>query len=451
MSELLELADRIVGRAQGDEGIEAYVARGSETEARVFEGELESLTSATSAGVGIRIALPGESGTRVGFAWAGSLDDAAIDRALIAARENATFATPDSFAGLVAPDGVAPAAIDLRSGSLSAMSTDAKVALALELEASAKSRDPRIRQVDSADYGDLLSESAIASTTGIRGSSTRSSAYLSVSVLAGTAEETQTGSGLSVGRSPEDLDLEACAVDAVERSVRMLGATKAKSARVTVVFDPRVTSTLLSVLGGALSGEAIAKGRSFFEGRLGEPVAVDGFTLIDDPTDTEAFTASVLDGEGLACRPTNLVVGGVLTSFVFDSAAARRMGVASTGSAVRGGYSGTPGAGVRALVLSPGTKNAEEILAEVGEGLYVQSITGVHSGVSTVSGDFSVGAVSLDIRGGALAEPVREVTVASTLQRMLLSVVGIGADLTRLPGVAAGQTLAIGDFQLSGS
>jgi PmbA protein len=117
---------------------------------------------------------------------------------------------------------------------------------------------------------------------------------------------------------------------------------------------------------------------------------------------------------------------------------------------VRGGFAGTPGAGCRALVLSPGTKGPDEILATIGDGLYVQSISGIHSGVNTVSGDFSVGAEGLMIEGGTLAQPVREATVASTLQRMLQSVVEIGADLRWLPGVAAGQTLAVADMALSG-
>jgi PmbA protein len=145
-----------------------------------------------------------------------------------------------------------------------------------------------------------------------------------------------------------------------------------------------------------------------------------------------------------------LISDGMLRMFVYDTVSGRRAKTASTGSAVRGGFSGTPSAGCRALVLSPGTQGAEEILATVGEGLYVQSVTGIHSGVNPVSGDFSVGAEGLMIRGGQLAEPVREVTVASTLQRMLQAVVEIGNDLRFLPGLAAGQTLAIGDMQLSG-
>ena len=136
--------------------------------------------------------------------------------------------------------------------------------------------------------------------------------------------------------------------------------------------------------------------------------------------------------------------------FVYDTVSAKRAGTVSTGSATRGGFAGTPSAGCRALVLTPGSKGSDEILASVGEGLYVQSVTGIHSGVNPVSGDFSVGAEGLMIRDGSLAEPVREITVASTLQRMLQSVVEIGSDLRWLPGTAAGQTLAIADMALSG-
>jgi len=452
MSDLQDLADSVISRAGAGEGIEAYVARGVETEIRVYEGSIESLSSATSAGIGVRVLRENPDGAQVGFAWAGSLDGEAIDRALAEARQNATFASPDPMMALAVPDGVTPASIALRSPDVETMSTDDKVALALELEAMTRSSDPRIRQVDAADYGDHVTETAISSTTGIRGRSERSSAYLSVSALAGSGDDTQTGSGLSVARGPHGLDPSLASAQAIERSVRMLGATKAPSARVTVVFDPRVTSTILSILGAALSGEAVVKGRSFFEGRLGEVVASSSVTLVDDPTVPEAFTASTIDGEGLACRRNLLIEGGTLNGFVYDSVAARRVGAVSTGSAVRSGYSGTPSAGCRALVLTPGTLSPEEICTLVGEdGIYIQSITGVHSGASPVSGDFSVGAEGLMIRGGQLAEPVREVTVASTLQRMLLGVVAIGADLTWLPGAAAGQTLAIGDFQLSGS
>jgi PmbA protein len=451
MSDLATLADKVVAQAKAGEQIEAYVARGQDVEVRVYEGEIESLSSATTGGIGVRVLVNnGSEGARLGFAWAGSLDEEVIDSAVQEARDNARFATPDPDVVFATPDGVVPSELDLWDPSVADIATDDKVALALELERQVRA-DSRIRQVDSADYGDERVEVALASTTGIRAFTQRTSAFLSVSAIAGEGADTHTGTGFSVARGFSGLDADHAATDAIVRSTRMLGATKAPSDRVTVVFDPRVVSTLLSVISSALSGEAVVKGRSFFAGRVGEKVATGSFTLVDDPTDPRAFSAAAHDAEGLACRRTVLIDSGVLNGFLYDTVSARRAGTASTGSAVRGGYSGTPGAGCRALLLQPGRHDQQAILAVVGEGVYVQSVTGVHSGVNPVSGDFSVGIEGLMIRDGELAEPVREVTVASTLQRMLQSVLHVGADVEWLPGIAAGQTLAIGDMQLSGS
>jgi PmbA protein len=450
--DLLALAESVVAEAQPGEALEVYVARGRETEVRAYDGEVESLATATSSGVGIRVLLGGngDDGGRVGFAWAGSLEPEVVSVALGEARDNAEFATPDPFVVFASPDGHPVADLDLWDDELASVPTDKKVALALDLERQVRAADPRVRQVSSADYGDEQSEMALASTTGIRATARSTGAFLSVSAIAGEGADTQTGTGFSVGRGFAQLDQDRAADDAVQRAVRLLGSTKARSGRCTVVFDPRVMSTVLSVVSSALSGEAVVKGRSFFAGRIGESVAVPEVSLVDDPTDTRAFAASAVDGEGLACRRNVLIEAGVLQGFLYDTVSARRAGTGSTGSAVRGGFAGTPGAGCRAVVLAPGPLGASEILASVGEGLYVQSVTGVHSGVNPVSGDFSVGAEGLMIRGGELAEPVREVTVASTLQRMLQSILAIGADVEWLPGIAAGQTVAVGEMQLSG-
>ena len=451
MSELLSLAEDVVGRARPGEEVEAYVARGHDLEVRAYEGEVESLASASSSGIGVRVLLTdGESGGRLGFAWAGSLDRDVVEATLAEARDNATFATPDPDVVFAQPDGVTAASLDLWDPGVADTPTERKVAMAIELERLVRAH-PQIRQVDSADYGDERVEVALASTTGIRATNRRTGSFISVSAIAGEGADTQTGTGFSVARSPEGLDIDAAGADAILRSTRMLGATKAPSARVTVVFDRRVASTLLGVVSSALSGEAVVKGRSFFAGRLGEEVAAGAVTLVDDPTDPRAFAATAYDGEGLACRRNVLIEDGVLRAFLYDTVSARRAGTASTGSAVRGGFAGTPGAGCRALTLRPGVLDQRAILEAVGAGVYVQSVTGVHSGVNPVSGDFSVGIEGLMIRDGALAEPVREVTVASTLQKMLQSVLHIGGDVEWLPGIAAGQTLAIGEMQLSGS
>jgi PmbA protein len=447
--ELVDLAERVAGWARPGEEVEVYVARGNETEVRAYAGEVESLTSASSAGIGIRVVVD----HRLGFAWAGSLDESVLGETLEEARDNARFATADEHVRLAVPDGVPAVDVDLWDDALAAVPTSSKVELALALEARARRSDPRIRQVDSADYGDVASESALVSTTGIRSSSRKTSGYLSVGVIAGEGDASQTGNGFSVGRGFDGLDLERATEDAVTRAVRLLGATKGPSGRSTVVFDRRMATALISVISSALSGEAVAKGRSFFAGRIGEQVGDRGLTLVDDPTDPRAYGAAAYDAEGLACRRNALIEAGVLRGFLYDTVSGSRAGVPSTGSAVRGGYAGTPSPGCRALTLAPGPEGYDEdgVLAAVGEGLFVQSMTGMHSGVNPISGDFSVGAEGLMIRDGRLAEPVREITVASTLQRMLQSLTIVGADVEWLPGIAAGQTLAVGDMQISGA
>jgi PmbA protein len=444
--DLLDLATRVAGWARDGEQVEAFVARGRDTDIQVFNGEVESLSSAESAGIGIRVV----AGRRQGFAYAGSLAPDVVGETLEEARDNAGFASEDPYVGLAVPDGVAAVDLDLWRDDLATYPTDVKVTRALELERAVRAADPRIRLVESAEWGDAAVESAVATSTGIRSASRRTACYLSAFAVAGEGTDTQTGGGYSVGRRPSDLDLDKAAADAVERATRLLGAVKPKSDHLTVVFEPRITATLLGILAGTLDGESVLKGRSLFADRIGEQVSVSDFTLVDDPTDPDAYGATPYDAEGLATRRNLLVEGGVLRRFLYNTYAARRAGTASTASAVRAGFKSAPGTGARAVSIVPGDRSPEEIMAFVGDGLLVQSVSGIHSGVNPVSGDFSVGAEGVLIKGGALAGPVREFTIASTIQRMLGGVVAIGNDLERLPSSAAGLTLAVADIAMSG-
>ena len=451
MSDLLDQATRILESARGAEEVEVYVASGVDTEVQAYLGEVEELTSATSNGLGIRVLRDGASGAQIGTAWAGSLDDAAIRDALRDARDNARFATEDEFISFARPDGVAAVEQQLSDSSVTSTPLEEKIAMAIELERLVRSGDTRIRQVDSANYSDYVAEAAIVSTTGIRASYARSGAYVSVEAIANDGADDQTGWGLAAGRAPGDLDIQVAADDAIRRATRMLGAVKPASFKCTAVFDPRSAAALFAIIGGALSGEAVVRGRSFFANRVGEKVASPLFTLLDDPTDPRHFSASVFDGEGLACRRNVMIEKGELKGFVYDTVSAKRAGTVSTGSAVRGGIAGSPSAGCRALQLLQGDMDQEEIFRRVGAGIFVESMIGIHSGVNPISGDFSVGVTGLMIRDGQLAEPVRGVTVASTLQRMLLDLVHVGSDLEWLPGSAAGQTLAIENIAVSGT
>jgi PmbA protein len=444
---LRDIAARVVGWAADGEEVEAYVARSSDTSVRVYDGDVEAFSAADAEGVGVRVI----AGGRQGFAYAGSLDPDVVADAFADARENAAFGTVDEHAGVARPDGVVAASLALRDDGLAEVSADDKIALALDLERRVKAGDPRIRAVPQSGYHDASIDAAVATSTGVAAAWTRTRCSISAYALAGDGDETQTGGGYSVGQGWADLDVEEAANDAVERATRMLGAVKPSSARLPVVLDEQVASAFLSIVGGTLSGEAVLKGRSLFASRVGEDVAAPVVALVDDPTDARAYGAGPYDAEGLASRRNALIEGGKLLGFLYDAYAGRRAGAASTASAVRGGFKTGPQVGCRALMIAPGAMTTDEIFAAVGDGLFVQSVSGLHSGVNPVSGDFSVAAEGLMIRGGALAEPVREFTIASTIQRMLLDVVAVGDTIEYLPGAAAGVTLAIDAMSVSGA
>ena len=449
-SELQAVADRVVAQARPGEQVEAFVARGGETEVRVYEGDVEHFVSAQSEGIGIRVIRDG----RTGFAYAGTLDEAAIVEVLADARDNVQFGTVDEWAALAEPDGVAVTEQPLWNDRLADYPTDDKIDLAKQLEKLSSGSDPRVR-VDDSNYADAYGESAVASTTGIRMSGRENGCYVSVSTLADDGEgddaETQTGFGFSVGRSPDEFDLDRAAREAVDRATRLLGATQPPSKRLTVVLDPFVTAQFLGVVSSTLNGEAVVKGRSLFKDRIGEDVASPLVTLVDDPTNPLAYTATDVDGEGLAARRNVLIDGGVLRRFVHNSYSARRAGTVSTGNATRGGFAGTPGVGALALSLVPGSRSQDELIADVDDGLLVQQMQGLHSGVNPISGDFSTGAAGLLIENGSIGAPVREITIASTLQRMLLDIVEVGGDIDWLPMRSAGMSLVIRDVTMSGS
>jgi PmbA protein len=446
VEQLQAIADRVVATAEPGEHIEAFVSRDAETDIRIYEGEVEHFVGAQTEGVGIRVIRDG----RTGFAYAGVLDESAVAEVLAEARDNVQFGTPDEWAGLAEFDGVEVIEQDLWSDALAEYSTEGKIELAKELERLTLAVDPRIR-VDDATYADVASESAVATTTGIRRTGRENGCYVVVSTLADDGDETQTGFGFSVGRSPIEFDLAKAANDASDRATRLLGATKPSTKRTTVVLDPYVTASFLGIISSTLNGESVAKGRSLFKDRLGESVASSIVTLVDDPTNPKAYTATDLDGEGLAARRNVLIDAGVLRQFVHSSYSARRVGTKSTGNAIRGGFKGTPSVGCLALQLLPGSRDQDALIADVEDGVLIQSVSGLHSGVNAISGDFSAGASGLSISAGQVGGPIREFTIASTLQRMLHDVVEVGNDVDWLPMRAAGVSLVIRDVTLSGT
>ena len=451
MSDLAELAGRAVGRAldAGAGDAEAYASEAEDREVRVHGGEVESLTAATRRGLGLRIWIGG----RVGYGF--GTDLSADGLAAIAARaaEAARVAEEDEFAGPPGKAGEAPAVAGLSDPSRAEWPLARAAELALEVERSALEADSRVVGVEQAVYFDSAERVAIAASSGAGGEYETSSCYAYLQALAEGEAGKETGLGFDLARGPAGLDPAAIGREGAERATEMIGSAKPASRSCPVVLDPTVAASFVGLLGKVLGADAVQRGRSPLAELLGEEVAGEAFALHDDGLDPGGIAAAPIDAEGTPRRRTTLIEAGRLRTFLYDAYTARRGGAASTGNAGRSGYRSPPGVSASNLIVSPGSASFAELLREAGEGVFVNDVAGLHSGVNPVTGVFSVGASGRAIGGGAQAEPLREFTIASDLVSMLRAVCAAGSESRWVPfgGSVSTPALLIGEMTVSGS
>jgi PmbA protein len=432
----------------GASAAEAFASRDTGREVRVHGGEVESLTAATQTGIGIRA----WDGHRVGYAYGTDLTEAGVTKLAARAAEMAAAADEDEFAAPPEPHEIEglPGLDDPSVGEWNA----GQVAdIALTVERTALAADPRVAGVETAVYADSTEQVAIASSTGIAAAYEASSCFAYLQALAEREGGRETGLGFGLARGPADLDPEAIGAEGAARAVAMIGAGKPASRSCPVVLDPTVAASFAGLIGGALGARAVQRGRSPFAGRLGEEVASTTFALHDDGRDPAGAASSPFDGEGVPRRRTALIEGGALQSYLYDTYTANREGTVSTGSAARAGYRSLPSVSASNLVVAAGDQTLEELLATAGDGIFVTDVAGLHSGVNPVTGVFSVGASGRAIRDGALAEPVREFTIAGELVAMLRAVSAAGSETRWVPFGGSVQTppLLVAELSVSGT
>jgi PmbA protein len=439
-----------LGAGAGD--AEAYVQDSVGREIRIFDGEVESLTEAGERGLGVRCWID----HRVGYAYGTDLSDNGIAAIAGGAVEGARIADPDEFAGAPSPPGGdAPDIPGLADPRLADWDTERKVELTKGIERAARATDDRIVGVETTVYADEEERVALSSSSGPTGAYEATSAYAYLQAIGAADGDKQTGLGFGMGRSPEPLDPEAIGREAAERAVSLLGAAKPASRTCPVVLDPTVAASFIGFIGGTLCADAVQRGRSPFAGRLGDSVASTGLTLYDHGLDPEGLNSSPFDAEGSPRTMTPLIEAGTLSAYLHDTYTARREGggTRTTASASRSGYRSPPSVSTSNLVVSPGDKNFDQLLAEAGEGVYVTDVAGLHSGVNPVSGTFSVGATGRLISGGELAAAADEFTIASDLPSMLEAIAAAGSVPRWVPfgGSVNAPPLLIAEMAIGGS
>jgi PmbA protein len=233
----------------------------------------------------------------------------------------------------------------------------------------------------------------------------------------------------------------------------MLGASKPESRSCPVVLSDRVTASFIGFIGGAVSADEVQRGRSPFADRLGEELATPAFILADDGLDPGGLASAPFDGEGTPRGRTPLIGDGKLLAYLHDSYTARRGGAASTGNAARASYRSPPSVSTSNLMIEPGELSLEGLLERAGDGVFITEVAGLHSGVNPVTGRFSVGATGRAIRGGELADPLREFTIAGDLIGTLATVQAVGSEVRWVPfgGSVHSAPILVGEMAIGGS
>jgi PmbA protein len=327
------------------------------------------------------------------------------------------------------------------------------IELAKRVERAALDRDERVTAVEEVVYVDEDSSAAIATSRGVSGAFAVSVAYSFLQAMATEDSEIQTGLGFGVARAPGDLDAAEIGAEAGGEASSMLGAIKPESRTCPVVLSDRVAASFAGFVGGAVSADEVQRGRSPFADRLGEEIASQALRIADDGTHQGGLASAPFDGEGTARGRTPLLGEGKLLAYLHDTYTARRGGAKSTGNAARASYRSPPSVSPSNLMIEPGELSFEELLGRAADGVYVTEVAGLHSGVNPVTGRYSVGATGKAIRGGELAEPLREFTIAGDFLSTLAAVRAVGSEARWVPfgGSVHSAPLLVEEMAIGGS
>lgn len=431
----------------GAEGAEAYLSVSRDNKAKVQNGALEDLTQSKRGGLGVRVFRDG----RTGIATSTDLSRADFKELFATAFELAALGDEDKWLRQAEPSG----ADDLPSrynAALESLTPQDRIERALRLEAEARKASPKVSAIRESSWSDGLGASLLLTQKGVRAADFGNYCAASIELAVAEGEDRQAAWHWDMARHA-DLDLAAIGAEAARKGELKLNPKSLPAGKYRVVLHPEVAVDLLGIVTGMLSAESVSRGRSLFAGKLGQTIASPLLTLVDDghlvlPDGSAALGSEPWDGEGLPTRRNVLIEDGVLKTYLHTLRSAAEMGQAPTASAGRG-LGSNPGVTTFNLVPKVGTDSLASLLKQAEGGVLITELMGLHT-VDPVSGDLSVGASGIRIRGGALAEPVDKITFAGNLRDFLTRISALGDDL-RWYGSSAGMSILLDDIALGGA
>lgn len=422
----------IEGKNNGLKDMEVYYSTGSSLSLKVFQKELDGYSLSESEGLSLRGIYKG----KMGYSYTEKVDETSIDQLVRDVAENATIIDSDDEE-IIFEGSKDYKKVDSFNPDLSNVSEEEKIEFVKSLEEEAFKLDKRIASVEVCAYGDGYGETIMSNTKGLYLQDKNNIAYTYIVVVAKEGEDIKTGMAYRTGNDFSKFNAEEIAKEAVNEALALLGANSVKSGDYNIIIRNSAAADLLEAFTGIFSAEAVQKNLSLLKGKIDEKIASDKFTLIDDPYMDGGLASKSFDGEGVACKYKKIVDKGVLKTYFHNLKTAKKDGIETTGNASKGSYKSSINIAPSNFYVEKGERSLDEMIASVEKGIMITELQGLHSGLNSVSGDFSLAALGFLIEGGKISRPVEQITVAGNYFEMLKNIEETGSDLKfGLPGEA---------------
>jgi len=402
------------GAKKGFDAQEIYYLRNKNTEISVYNGEIDKYNLSEDGGLSYRGMLNG----KLGYAYTELMDEQSLDLLVNEAFDNAMAIEVEDEVFLHDGSGVYHK-IDNFNSSLAEVPMEEKIKFMLDLESAIKAADNRVKNISHNSYDEVESFRWIKNTSGLDVSNKTNYCLAYAMPVVEDATDTRTGLGYDISNDFYKLSAALIIKDATEEALTMLGAKTTKSKSCPVIIKNETFAQLFSAYVGIFSAERVQKNLSAMAGKLGAVIASPVLTLFDDPHLPLGLASSSFDAEGVATQKKAIIENGVLKTYFHNLKTANKEGVSSTGNASKGSFKGTVGIAPSNLVIKPGELSFDEMVATIEDGIYVVSLQGLHAGIDTISGDFSLQCYGYAIESGKLTRPVSQITVAGNYFEML--------------------------------
>ncbi|WP_378956232.1 TldD/PmbA family protein [Pelosinus sp. sgz500959] len=434
------------GKERDFSEMEIFYSSTKSTSVKVVDQEVKNYVITEQGGISFR----GLYHNKMGYSFTEKFDEESIDLLVTEAMENAKVIELDDqeelFSGADHYE-----SLTRYSESIAKFPPKDLIAAAFEMENTALAANALVKKVIQSSVAKSEGETIIANTKGLHCQSTYTNLSAGIYLMASDGKQTTTGGEYDFTlKNFADLNVKKVAETAAQEAVAKLGADSIATGNYPIIFRYDTATELINSFISIFSGEVVEKGFSRLQGKLGEKIAGDHITLIDDPWQEDTPGGAAFDAEGYPTKKLALIKDGTLLNFMHNRKTAKKAGAESTGHAAKSGYSGVVSVGPHNVYLKPGQISLADLIEKTDQGILIVELQGTNAGINTVSGDFSLSAIGFLIENGKQGRPINQITVSGNLYELLYQIEDIANDL-QIKSTVSSPSIKVRSLTIAGN